>query len=156
MSTHSVRALDSLEIILILRVGYWRFPGRLIRKFSVFVLDMDDLGIFAALCAQKNLSIVLDTLARFFLLQRQGIQLNEAIASKLLGRRDAQRRFPHRSGSRSSRSLANLPTSVASLNPFSSCFADSTSMPKRWQILCCIWSIAVSSCSASMPTWRSR
>jgi len=64
--------------------------------------------------------------------------------------------FPHRSGSRSSRSLANLPTSVASLNPFSSCFADSTSMPNRWQILCCIWSIAVSSCSASMPTWRSR
>jgi hypothetical protein len=49
---------------LSLRVGYWRFLGRLIRKFSVFVLYMDDLGIFAALSAQKNLSIVLDTLAR--------------------------------------------------------------------------------------------
>jgi len=47
-----------------LRVGYWRFPRRLIRKFRVFVLDMDDLGIFAALFAQKNLAIVLDTRAR--------------------------------------------------------------------------------------------
>jgi hypothetical protein len=50
----------------------FRFLGRLVRKLSVFVLDMDDLGIFAALCAQKNSSIVLDALARFFLLRRQG------------------------------------------------------------------------------------
>ena len=33
--------------------------------------------------------------------------------------------FPDRSGSRSSRSLASLPTSVASLNPFSSCLCPS-------------------------------
>src|SRR4029077_7485529 len=76
------RQLSNYPHTLSLRVGYWRFLGRLIRKISVFVLDMDDLGIFAALCAQKNLSIVLDTLARFFLFQRQGIQLNDAIASK--------------------------------------------------------------------------
>jgi hypothetical protein len=43
---------------------YFVTPRRLIRKFSVLVLGMDDLGIFAALSAQKNLSIVLDTLAR--------------------------------------------------------------------------------------------
>jgi hypothetical protein len=58
------RQLGNYPYTLSLRVGYWRFLGRLIRKFSVFVLDMDDLGIFAALSAQKNLSIVLDTLAR--------------------------------------------------------------------------------------------
>ena len=61
--------------------------------------------------------------------------------------------FPHRSGRLSSRSLASLPTSVASLNPSNSFFADSRSMPNGWQM---IWSIAVSSCSASIPTWRSR
>jgi hypothetical protein len=57
------RQLGNYPYTLSLGVGYWRFLGRLIRKFSVFVLDMDDRGIFAALAAQKNLSIVLDTLA---------------------------------------------------------------------------------------------
>jgi hypothetical protein len=49
---------------LMLAANSFRPRGRLVRKFSVFVLDMDDLGIFTALSAQKNLSIVLDTLAR--------------------------------------------------------------------------------------------
>jgi hypothetical protein len=58
------RQLGNYPHTLSLRVGYRRFLRRLIRKFSVFVLHMDDLGIFAALSAQKNLSIVLDTIAR--------------------------------------------------------------------------------------------
>jgi hypothetical protein len=58
------RQLGNYPYTLSLRVGYWRFLGRLIRKFSIFVLDMDDREIFAAFSAQKNLSIVLDTLAR--------------------------------------------------------------------------------------------
>ena len=56
------------------------------------------------------------------------------------------------SGSFSSSSLASLWTSVVSLKPWTCLVADFTSTPVCWQSFWSIWSIMVSSCSASMPT----